>query len=654
MATVEGATHIVHYVNPAFCHLMGKTAEQLIGRPFSELLPKKDICITLIDQVYHSGKPVSRTERDPSAPVPVFWTYTMWPLMEEALHVGVMIQVTETAKAHESTVEMNEALLVGSLRQHELTEIAEKLNVKLRAEIKVGTKAARDLAEKARLLDLTHDGIIVRNLNGFITYWNRGAEEIYGWSREEAIGKASDILFQTEYPVPIEEITKELHLDGRWTGELVHTRSDGKQITVLVRKTLDRDSDGNPASVLLNITDITERKAGEEALREAGERFRFMAESMPQKIFTAKPDGGVDYLNGQWGEFTGLTFDAMREWGWTQFIHVEDLEDSVGRWKRCIETGANHELEHRIRHKNGFYRWHLTRAYAMRNAKGEIAMWIGSSTDIDDMMKAQEEILEAEAQLADHAAHLDGLVTKRTAQLTTAHAKLLEEVEKRRYLEAEIASAIEGERERLGQELHDGVVQELTGIAMMMHVLAKTLKESAPVLAKEADRLCLMMESAHGHARDLAKSFYPVELEQHGLVTALEGFAQRTEAQFGISCDVITDSPDSAGGKDVTSVQLFRIAQEAIQNAAKHSQAGKIHIQLNKSKGEWRLTVRDDGVGLPDNSPECGGMGLRIMSYRARIINGTVSVSNADGGGVIVTCIAPAPDLPDSAVGHGS
>ena len=650
MATVEGATHIVHYVNPAFCLLMKQSAEQLVGRPLSELLPEKDKCMTLIDQVFRTGKPVSHIEKDPSEPVPVFWSYTMWPLMEEELRIGVMIQVTESAKAHESTVEMNEALLLGSLRQHELAEAAESLNEHLRAEIAARAAAAKELAEKARLLDLTHDAIIVRNLYGLITYWNRGAEEIYGWSSEEAIGKVSELLFNTEYTVPIEEITKELHRTGRWTGELVHTRSDGRKITVLVRKTLDRDSEGNPASVLLNITDITERKAVEAALREAGERFRFMAESMPQKIFTANPDGGLDYLNGQWSDYTGLTFEEMRDWGWTRFVHADDLEESVSRWKHSIKTGVDFELENRFYCQDGNYRWHLNRAYAMRDAKGDVVMWIGSSTDIDNMMQAQEELLEAEAQLADHAAHLDGLVFERTVELTAANLQLLEEAEKRKHLEAEVAGAIEGERERLGQELHDGVVQELTGIAMMMHALAKTLKKSAPTQAKEADRLCLLMESAHGHARDLAKSFYPVELEQHGLVVALEGIAQRTAAQFGISCEVIADSLDSldsldsTGVKDVTSVQLFRIAQEAVQNAAKHAQARNILIYLSRKKSEWHLTVRGDGIGMPSNSLESAGMGLRIMSYRAGILNGTISVSNAEGGGVIVCCTAPVLD----------
>jgi PAS domain S-box-containing protein len=135
MATVEGATHIVRYANPAFCKLMGESIEKLIGRPLQALLPEKDQCVTLLDRVFRTGRPESHVEQEHSKPHPVFWAYTMWPVQASEGLVGVMIQVTETAQFHETAVAMNEALLLGSVRQHELTGVAEQLNVHLRAEI---------------------------------------------------------------------------------------------------------------------------------------------------------------------------------------------------------------------------------------------------------------------------------------------------------------------------------------------------------------------------------------------------------------------------------------------------------------------------------------------------------------------------------------
>jgi PAS domain S-box-containing protein len=410
---------------------------------------------------------------------------------------------------------MNEALVLGSLRQHELIAAARDLNHRLEAEMAARQQTATELAAKARLLDLTQDAIIVRGVDGRIAYWNHGAEELYGWSCEEAVGGFSNKMFKTIYPQPLKEITEELHRVGSWAGEMIHTKRDGQQVTVLVRKVLDRDSDGNPAFVLQSITDISERKRAEAALRIA-----------------------------------------------------EEL-------------------------------------------------------------------------LADRAIHLEKLVAKRTKELTRAHAQLLEEADTRKRMEAEIAGAIEGERERLGQELHDGVVQELTGMAMLLHVLALTLKKSDPAGAKEARRLWKMMETAHGNARDLAKNFYPVELEHHGLLVALEGIAERTRQLYGIPCMVVATPQAGASTKDATSVQIFRIAQEAVQNAAKHGQASKILIRLSKKKDSWLLTVKDDGIGLPCDQQVTDGMGLRIMQYRAGIIHGKLAIGNADDGGVLVSCSAP-------------
>jgi signal transduction histidine kinase len=154
MATVEGATHLVRYANPAFCSLMNKPMEQLIGKPLSELLPEKDECVTLLDRVFRTGKPESHVEQEQSKPHPVFWSYTMWPVLADERLVGVIIQVTETAHFHGKAVAMNEALMLGAVRQHELAEAADRLNARLEQEITERKQAERELQDaKAALAD---------------------------------------------------------------------------------------------------------------------------------------------------------------------------------------------------------------------------------------------------------------------------------------------------------------------------------------------------------------------------------------------------------------------------------------------------------------------------------------------------------------------
>ena len=128
-------------------------------------------------------------------------------------------------------------------------------------------KSAETLREQAALLDLTHDTIFVRDLNDVITYWNRGAEELYGWTRNEAVGKVSHDLTQTVFPSPLDEIMAELTRMGRWEGELVHARRDGTTVVVASRWSLQRDTQGRPAGTLETNNDITVRKRAEEALQ---------------------------------------------------------------------------------------------------------------------------------------------------------------------------------------------------------------------------------------------------------------------------------------------------------------------------------------------------------------------------------------------------
>jgi PAS domain S-box-containing protein len=136
------------------------------------------------------------------------------------------------------------------------------------------TRREEELAERAALLDHSTDAIIVRDLQGCILYWNRGAEQLYGWTREEALGKSIHVLLQTQFPQPLEQINDELSRSHCWQGELVHTARDGRRIIVHCRKALDRTAHGNSGAVLETNTDVTERRRMEERAREQEERLR--------------------------------------------------------------------------------------------------------------------------------------------------------------------------------------------------------------------------------------------------------------------------------------------------------------------------------------------------------------------------------------------
>lgn len=144
--------------------------------------------------------------------------------------------------------------------------------------------------------------------------------------------------------------------------------------------------------------DIDERKRAEAAAAESAEQFRFLAESLPDKIFTMTADGETYYFNQQWAKYTGLPIEEVVRLGWREFVHPDDLEEKALRWEHSLKTGQPFEFEHRFRRADGTYRWHLSRAHPMRQPNGRISMWIGSNTDVDDLKRAQFALRESESR----------------------------------------------------------------------------------------------------------------------------------------------------------------------------------------------------------------------------------------------------------------
>jgi len=157
MATTEGAGHILRHVNAAFCRLIRRPRDELLGQPFAETMPERNECLTRLDRVYRTGHYESYTEKEQAEPRPVYWSYTMWPLIQHESPVGVVLQVTETGKLHEDMLVMNEALILGSVQQHELAEAANASNARLESEIGQRKKAEEAL-QRAQALLRSHAG----------------------------------------------------------------------------------------------------------------------------------------------------------------------------------------------------------------------------------------------------------------------------------------------------------------------------------------------------------------------------------------------------------------------------------------------------------------------------------------------------------------
>ena len=174
-----------------------------------------------------------------------------------------------------------------------------------------------------------------------------------------------------------------------------YIRKDGSPVWVGLITSLQRDAAGQPAYVIAVVQDISERKRLEEALRESEARFRTLAEALPTKVWTAEPDGTIDYINSRLIEYTGLTLEQLRDRDRGSTVHPEDWPRCIAQWMRSVATGEPYEVEYRPCRADGAFRWHLGQALPLRDGSGRITKWFGSITDIDDQKRAAEALRQA-------------------------------------------------------------------------------------------------------------------------------------------------------------------------------------------------------------------------------------------------------------------
>lgn len=361
----------------------------------------------------------------------------------------------------------------------------------------------RRFAEQARLLDLSNEAILVRDQNDRITYWNRGARELYGYSAEQALGEVSHELLKTQHSEPLKRIHYKLQRDGRWSGELIQKRKNGTQVVVMSHWALDRDHRGERAFVLETNSDISERKAAEVALQ---------------------------------------------------------------RSKQLLEI----------------------------------------------------------------------LVQQRTRALLSANTELESEIRRRKGLEGQILEISDREQERLGQELHDGLCQQLTAIGFLARATALRLKDHRVVQVDDLERIAQLINSSVMDARNIARDLHKEEIDAAEFETALRDLVDRkiwkTSCRLELKTRIHIED-------DAVASQLYRILREAIINANKHARATQIVLQVKQIKSHLEFSVSDNGVGFSKNKGH--GLGFHIMKYRAESIGARLELESLKKGGARVTCYVP-------------
>jgi PAS domain S-box-containing protein len=334
--------------------------------------------------------------------------------------------------------------------------------------------------------------------------------------------------------------------------------------------------------------EIQVRREAEEDLRESEARYRSVMEAAPDPIVTYDMQGQVTYINTAFSRVFGWTADECLGRKMDHFVPEENWEET-NRMILAVLAGET-----------------LTGTQTRRyNKTGDIVyVSISGST------------------YRDRKGQLMGSVI------------ILRDVTNSRRLQMQVMEIADRVRQKIGQDLHDDLCPHLIGIEGLSSVLKSNLEEAASFQSPLADKVMMLIGQAINKARGLARGLCPVHMVSHGLETALQNLADHTASTCGIVCRLICDN--TAGLKDNTAAtHLFYIAQEAVNNAVRHSGARTITIELLKRKESIQLRVSDDGAGIPENRPKAG-IGLQIMQYRAKMIGASFDIKSDAGSGTTV------------------
>ncbi len=467
------------------------------------------------------------------------------------------------------------------------------------------------------------DAFATADMKGRIRDFNPAFRDLLGYADEELLNMPYRQLTPRKWQASEAKILREQVMVHGYSDvyEKEYVRKNGALVPVELRTILIRDAQGEPAGMWASIRDISERKRAEQALKEARnelerrvekrtaeleasrqslaqseEQFRQMAENV-QDAFWLIDARTQDVL------YVSPAFERIwkqpagnKVARWFARIHPDDRERVVQAFQAGMKTGIPGSVTYRLLWPDGSIRWIESSGTMIRDARGRPMRAAGLHRDITG----------------------------------------------RRHMEEEILKAAEAERQRIGRDLHDSLGQSLTAIGYLAEALRGDLARQNRPEAGEARKLGRLIEQAADQSHALARGLLLADLKRGGLAAALQQLASRTRELLGAPCRYAgpAEIPPLAA---TTAGQLYRIAQEAVTNAAKHGKGAPIEIRLENGPEGLRLSVHDAGKGISPKKRKSFGMGLDIMRYRANLVGATLWIDSLRGQGTTVNCLLPRP-----------
>jgi PAS domain S-box-containing protein len=420
--------------------------------------------------------------------------------------------------------------------------------------------------------------------------------DLAGWSRGRLVGKRLSAMLAAGDAEELERVLARIRSTGR-SEDMEVCMPDPQGVGVWLNVRIARvDADPDAPTLVHIVQDVTEARRTREALRASEARFRQLVEQAVDGIYVFDAEGRIVDVNASVCESLGLDRTELVGKPITAPSLGMVLADVLDRCRRLPPRGS---ITFETIHAGRGGRVFPVEMRVGRLEAGGPPRFVALARDISD----------------------------------------------RRDLDRAALEAVEREQRRFGRDLHDGLGQELAGIAFLAKALESTLRTQERPEAPQAGEIARRVAGAIAQARAMAHGLAPVGVHGDELVTALEALAADTATVFGVRCH--TDAAEVRGLDAATATALYRIAQEAVTNALRHAKAREIAIGVECSAGDLTLQVRDDGVGI-GRPASAAGLGLQLMALRARRLGGRLEVHPGAAGGTEVVCVIPVPTLQKS------
>ena len=486
---------------------------------------------------------------------------------------------------------------------------------------KLFTVIIRDITERRRaeearfrhaaIVESSDDAIISESLEGVILSWNAGAERTFGYTEEETIGQPITILVPPELRDEENASLRRLRAGENIEHfETLRVSKAGKKIDVSITISPIRDKEGRVVGFSKIARDITERKRAEAALRESEERFRLVANAAPVMIWMSGPDKLCNYFNQPWLQFTGRSIHRELGNGWAEGVHPADLKACLDTYTNAFDRRESFKMEYRLRRHDGEYRWIYDLGVPRFSADGSFAGYIGSCLDVTERRLAED-------------------------VLSNMSRKLIE--------------AQERERTWIARELHDDINQRIALLAVNLDSLKENLPASDAEIRQSLAEACKQLTELGSDTQDLSHRLHSSKLEYLGLPAAAASFCRELSDRQKVEIDFHSeDVPEELPYE--LSLCLFRVLQEALQNATKHSGTKHFDVGLRGASDEIHLKVRDFGVGFStEDLIRSRGIGLTSMKERLKLVAGELSIDSQPQRGTTIHARVPLRPRAESA-----